>query len=108
MITVTTKAVKQVRNLIAEQNDSTEYHLRLAVSGGGCSGLEYFLGLDTNVSPEDEIFEYDGLKVLVDKVSLPYLEGSTLDFSNDLMNSGFIFNNPNARRTCGCGKSFCG
>lgn len=107
MITVTPRAANQVRSLI--QEDGTEgLHLRIGVSGGGCSGLEYFLGLDTDVNPDDEIFDFTDVKVVVDKQSVPYLEGSVLDFSTDLMNSGFVFSNPNAKRTCGCGKSFCG
>ncbi len=107
MITVTENAVKQIRNLIVEQNQEGS-HLRIGVQGGGCSGLEYFLALDDQISEGDEVVESGGIKVLVDRESIPHLQGSTLDFSNDLMNSGFTFFNPNATRTCGCGKSFCG
>ncbi|MBM3328551.1 MAG: iron-sulfur cluster assembly accessory protein [Calditrichaeota bacterium] len=106
MITVTESAVRQVRTLVEEQKDAP--HLRIGVQGGGCSGLEYYLALDDTIQTEDEVYEFGGIKVLVDRQSLPYLTGSTLDFSNDLMNSGFTFHNPNAARTCGCGKSFCG
>lgn len=107
MITVTESAVRQIRNLIAEQQQENS-HLRIGVQGGGCSGLEYFLALDDQIEASDEIYEAGGIKVLVDRDSLPHLQGSTLDFANDLMNSGFTFHNPNATRTCGCGKSFCG
>ncbi len=107
MITVTETAVKQIQNLIAEQNQP-DSHLRIGVHGGGCSGLEYFLALDDQILEGDQIYESSGIKVLVDQESMPHLDGSTLDFSNDLMNSGFTFFNPNAAKTCGCGKSFCG
>lgn len=106
MITLTSRAVQQVKSLIDEQNNP-DLFLRIGVQGGGCSGLEYFLALDDTRETDDLEYEFEGLKVLVDPGSLPYLEGSTLDFSNDLMNSGFIFHNPNAVRSCGCGKSFC-
>lgn len=107
MITLTPRAVKQVKELINEQNNPNLY-LRIGVQGGGCSGLEYFLALDDIREPEDQEYEFEGLKVLVDSASLPYLKGSTLDYSYDLMNSGFVFQNPNAVRSCGCGRSFCG
>ena len=107
MITVTDTAAKQVLNLISEQG-AVGSHLRIGVQGGGCSGLEYFLALDDQIMEDDEVVEAGGIKVLVDHDSMPHLEGSTLDWSTDLMNSGFTFLNPNATRTCGCGKSFCG
>ena len=108
MITVTETAVKQVQNIIADEKKEDGLNLRLGVGGGGCSGLEYYIGLDAEIRTDDEIFDQHGLKIVVDRQSLPYLDGAVLDFSNDLMNSGFVFNNPNAERTCGCGKSFCG
>lgn len=107
MITVTTSAVKQIQNILVEQHQEGA-HLRLGVQGGGCSGMEYILTIDDQIDANDLIIENEGIKVLVDRDSMPYLSGSTLDFSNDLMNSGFVFNNPNAKRSCGCGKSFCG
>jgi len=107
MITVTENALQQVRNLIVDQQAAGS-HLRIGVQGGGCSGLEYFLALDDQISSEDEVFDHGDVKLVVDRESLPHLTGSTLDFSTDLMNSGFVFNNPNAARSCGCGKSFCG
>jgi len=105
-ISVTDKAVSQLRDIMQEQNVA-DHHLRMGVSGGGCSGLEYFLAFDDEVADSDTVFEFGGLKVLVDGESAEYLDGASLDFSTDLNNSGFIFNNPNAKRTCGCGKSFC-
>ena len=107
MVTVTEQAVSQVNNIMKSE-DKDSLNLRLGVNGGGCSGLEYYMGFDDKIHETDETFDCFGLKVVIDKQSLPHLEGSTLDFSNDLMNSGFVFNNPNATRTCGCGKSFCG
>lgn len=107
MITVTESAVRQIKALIVDQNQP-DSHLRIGVQGGGCSGLEYFLALDDQILEDDQVYETFGIKVLVDSESLPHLDGSTLDFSNDLNNSGFTFHNPNASRTCGCGKSFCG
>ncbi len=107
MITVTPTAVKQIQNLIIEQNQPGS-HLRIGVQGGGCSGLEYILALDDQILEGDQIYESSGIKVLVDQESIPHLDGSTLDFSTDLMNSGFTFFNPKAAKTCGCGKSFCG
>lgn len=107
MVTVTEQAVSQVTDIMkSEQKEGLI--LRLGVGGGGCSGLEYYMGFDEKIADSDETFESFGLKIVVDKESMPYLDGTTLDFSNDMMNSGFVFNNPNAARTCGCGKSFCG
>lgn len=106
-IVVTEKAVKQVNSLMKDQ-ELVDHHLRIGVSGGGCSGLEYYLAFDSDIDDADEVNEFNGLKVVVDHMSVPYLDGATLDYSTDLMNSGFVFSNPNATRTCGCGKSFCG
>jgi len=107
MITVTANAAKQVKNLLVEQGQEGLL-LRIGVQGGGCSGLEYLLALDDQINADDQVVETGGIKVLVDNESAPYLTGSVLDFSNDLNNSGFTFTNPNASRSCGCGKSFCG
>ena len=107
MLTITDNAASQIRSIIAQEN-APAAHLRIGVSGGGCSGMEYFMGIDEEIAADDEVMDLGGFKVVVDPESIPYLKGSTLDFSNDLMNSGFTFNNPNAAKTCGCGKSFCG
>ena len=80
--------------------------VRVGVKSGGCSGLSYELKFDSNQFNEDRLFEDNGVKILVDKKSLLYLVGTTLDYSDGLNGKGFVFNNPNANRTCGCGESF--
>jgi len=103
-LTITERAVRRIQELTKEQN--REGHgLRIKVVGGGCSGLQYKLDLDAPKS-NDRIFEKDGAKVFVDMKSLLYLNGTELDFKESLMESGFVFQNPNVKRTCGCGVSF--
>ena len=80
--------------------------VRVGVKSGGCSGLSYELKFDSNQLNEDQLFEDNGVKILVNKKSLLYLVGTTLDYSGGLNGKGFVFNNPNANRTCGCGESF--
>ena len=80
--------------------------LRLGVLGGGCSGLSYQFKFDARERPTDKVFEYDGVKIFVDPKSLLYLHGMTLDYQESLMQSGFVFDNPNAKKACGCGTSF--
>ncbi len=106
MINITDKAKEQLIKLREEEGHSEDHNLRVSVKGGGCSGLMYDLGFDENTSDSDEIFEDKGMKILVDKKSLLYLLGTTLDFSDGLNGKGFQFINPNAERTCGCGESF--
>jgi len=106
MIQVTEKAVAQLGKLKIEEGHPEEANLRVSVQGGGCSGLMYDLKFDTETSEDDDVFEDKGVKILVDKKSLLYLLGTTLDFSDGLNGSGFQFINPNASRTCGCGESF--
>ena len=105
MITVTESAAKKVQSLIAESGFKTPY-LRVAVRGGGCSGLSYDLSFDTEQQPNDTLAEDKGVKILVDNKSLLYLFGTELEFSDGLNGKGFQFINPNASRTCGCGESF--
>ena len=106
-ITITDKAVNQIRNIMEENGISTETHsLRIGVKGGGCSGMTYQLGFDSNNKPGDTFIEKDGVKLVVDGKSLFYLTGTVLDFSDGLNGKGFVFNNPNASKTCGCGESF--
>ena len=81
-------------------------NIRVSVKGGGCSGLMYELGFDAQVVDTDHVFEDQGVKILVDRKSLLYLVGTTLEFSDGLNGKGFQFVNPNASRTCGCGESF--
>jgi iron-sulfur cluster assembly protein len=105
MITVTEQAKKQAIRLM-EDDGKAGYFIRVGVEGGGCSGLMYQLTFDNQENPEDKIFEDNGVKVVVDKKSFLYLIGTTLDFSGGLNGKGFVFSNPNAGRTCGCGESF--
>ena len=83
-----------------------EDYIRVGVKSGGCSGLEYVLKFDNQKTDSDQIFEDNGIKIIVDKKSVLYLAGTILDFSAGLNGKGFVFNNPNANRTCGCGESF--
>lgn len=106
MISVTEKAKERIANLRVEEGKSENHNIRVSVKGGGCSGLMYDLGFDAEIKPADQVFEDKGIKILVDKKSLLYLLGTTLDFSDGLNGKGFQFINPNASRTCGCGESF--
>lgn len=92
---------------IKEKNNIPETHaLRLGVKGGGCSGLSYVLAFDDAVKEKDIILEKHGVKIVIDQKSMFYLSGTTLDFSDGLNGRGFVFNNPQAAKTCGCGSSF--
>lgn len=106
MISVTDKAKERIISLRQEENRTPEFNIRVSVKGGGCSGLMYDLGFDDKINPADQVFEDKGVKILVDKKSLLYLLGTTLDFTDGLNGKGFQFINPNATRTCGCGESF--
>ncbi len=104
-ITLTPTAVQAVRDLM-EQRNLEDYALRIYISGGGCSGFQYGMALDNNFRESDLTSEFDGVKVLVDEVSINYLRGATVDYVNDVMSSGFKIENPNALASCGCGNSF--
>ena len=106
MITVSDNAKNQVLQLMKDGNIAPDSFIRVGVDSGGCSGLSYKLDFDTQVRPEDQVFEDKGVKIAVDKKSFLYLVGTELDFSGGLNGKGFTFNNPNASRTCGCGESF--
>ncbi|MGI9543873.1 MAG: HesB/IscA family protein [Cyclobacteriaceae bacterium] len=106
MISVTDKASNRIKELKTQGGHTDEHHLRVSVEGGGCSGLMYNLDFDSTINETDEVFEEKGVKILVNKKSLLYLLGTTLDFSDGLNGKGFQFINPNASRTCGCGESF--
>lgn len=106
MIQVTEKAKERIAALRIEEGKSEEHNIRVSVKGGGCSGLMYDLGFDHEINAADQVFEDNGIKILVDKKSLLYLLGTTLDFTDGLNGKGFQFINPNASRTCGCGESF--
>lgn len=106
-ITCTPKAIAEVRRLIAADPTTIGSHLRVMVVGGGCSGMSYKLGFEkTEIGTNDKVFEFEGIKVVCDGKSFLYLAGTELDFSDGLNGTGFTFNNPNAKRTCGCGSSF--
>jgi iron-sulfur cluster assembly protein len=105
MITVTDSAKKQAIRLM-EDDDRKGLFIRVGVEGGGCSGLMYQLNFDNIESENDKAFENNDIKVVVEKKSFLYLVGTTLDFSGGLNGKGFVFVNPNADRTCGCGESF--
>lgn len=105
MIKVTDTAKKQALRLM-EDEGKDGYFIRVGVQGGGCSGLMYQLTFDNEDRDGDKAFEDNGIKVVVDKKSYLYLIGTTLDFSGGLNGKGFVFQNPNADRTCGCGESF--
>ena len=104
-ITLTDGAVKQLKRIMSEQNLSAEHGLRVGVKGGGCSGFSYILGFDAQTE-KDDIFEINGMKVLMEKAHAIYLLGIEIDWMDGLNNRGFTFNNPNAKDTCGCGTSF--
>lgn len=106
MVTITDKAKERIVELRHEEGKSDAHNVRVSVEGGGCSGLMYQLTFDDSIAESDEIFEDKDVKILVDKKSLLYLLGTTLDFSDGLNGKGFQFINPNASRTCGCGESF--
>jgi len=106
MITITEKAKERIVMLRDEEGHSEESQIRVSVKGGGCSGLMYDLEFDEKQEENDQVFEDKGVKIFVDKKSILYLVGTTLDFSDGLNGKGFQFVNPNASRTCGCGESF--
>lgn len=107
MIKVSEIAKNKVFTLMTDDgyNPVTDY-VRVGVKSGGCSGLSYDLKFDKELQEGDKIFEDNGIKIIVDKKSFLYLIGTTLEYSGGLNGSGFVFNNPNANRTCGCGESF--
>jgi iron-sulfur cluster assembly accessory protein len=105
-IMLTKKAEDKVKEILAEQPEGYA-GLRIQVVGGGCSGFQYRMGFDKNFNDQsDQIYEFDGLKVFVDKQSLLYMDGSEVDYVEGLHGAGFKFNNPNVTGSCGCGSSF--
>jgi iron-sulfur cluster assembly protein len=107
MIKVSDTAKKKVVELMTDDgyNATTDY-VRVGVKSGGCSGLSYDLKFDKEKQEDDKVFEDNDVKIIVDKKSFLYLIGTTLEYSGGLNGTGFVFNNPNANRTCGCGESF--
>ena len=104
-ITISENAAKHVRNFTGKKEDEV-VSLRVGVKGGGCSGLTYDLSVDSASRPEDKVIEQHGVTIFIDKKSYVFLAGTTLDYSGGLNGKGFVFHNPNAKTTCGCGTSF--
>lgn len=105
-IKATEKAIKEIKKIMGENKVPESFGLRVGVKGGGCSGLTYSLGFDELPKEGDMVIEQDGIKLFIDGKSLFYLSGTVLDFTDGLNGKGFVFNNPNATKTCGCGESF--
>jgi len=105
LISLTAGAAAEVKRIMAENKIPEGYKLRVGVTGGGCSGLSYALGFDQQ-KENDELFTSNGVEILLDKRHAIYLAGTTIDYQDGLQGRGFTFNNPNARKTCGCGSSF--
>jgi iron-sulfur cluster assembly protein len=105
-IALTETAAKEIKNIIKDQGLSEQAALRVGVKGGGCSGFSYVLDLTEDAGETDEVMESHGIKVLADRKSYLYLDGTEIDFKDEVMGRGFVFKNPNATHTCGCGSSF--
>ncbi len=106
-VQLTETAAQEIKKVIAEQKMSEKAALRVGVEGGGCSGFSYKLGFDEHVDEQtDTICEMHGVRVVVDKKSLLHVDGTEIDYHNGIDKRGFVFNNPNATKTCGCGTSF--
>ena len=105
-VTMTEEAIRQAKRLLERQGQDGAF-LRIGLRGGGCSGFSYVLKTDTRVTDRDEVFDFDGLKVVIDRKSLRYLGGTVVEYTGNLMMAGgFEFRNPNAAKSCGCGISF--
>ncbi len=106
-IKLTDKATAEILRIMSNQKIAPDTHyLRFGIRGGGCSGFEYILGFDNSASEEDEIVEESGIRIAIEKKALTFTEGTEIDFEETLMERHFVFTNPNATRTCGCGTSF--
>ena len=106
MITVTEKAVAEIQRIIRDQGLGTGTFLRLGVTGGGCSGFSYVMGFDQELKDGDIEAEFHGLKVVLGADAAPYVDDTVVDFRDEVMKRGFVFDNPNASGSCGCGSSF--
>ncbi|ADH98693.1 HesB/IscA family protein [Salisediminibacterium selenitireducens] len=104
MLEITEAAATQVKQMMEDEADAK--FLRVGVQGGGCSGLSYGMGFDTEKAEDDTLLEVDGIEVLVDKESEPMLKGTKIDYKENMMGGGFTIDNPNAVASCGCGSSF--
>lgn len=105
MISVTPVASTKVREIMAQQSPAPNA-LRVAVVGGGCSGFQYHMAFENQTNDSDNVYDFSGLRVLVDQMSEMYLDGVEIDYIETLEGAGFKFNNPNVKSTCGCGSSF--
>jgi iron-sulfur cluster assembly accessory protein len=106
MVTITERAAAKVRELLLAEGDPELTALRVAVEGGGCSGFQYALGFDAGPEEGDAVVELHGVRIVVDPYSLPYVDGSDVDYVDGLTNAGFQITNPNVEAACGCGSSF--
>ena len=106
VIQISDGAVNKILSLADSEDDTNNLNLRVYVTGGGCSGFQYGFSFDKVIDEEDTCITKDGANLVIDSLSLQYLEGSTVDYTEDLMGSKFIITNPNAITTCGCGESF--
>ena len=106
LLDLTPLAAQKVKELMAEEPDAETLVLRVAIQGGGCSGFQYGLGFDTGVAEGDHELQLEGVRVVVDPFSAPYLQGAKIDYLTGLQESGFKIDNPNASASCGCGHSF--
>ena len=106
MISLTERAAHEVKRIVTEQKLPEATALRVGVKGGGCSGFSYTLGFDDQITETDQVLDVDGVKVVCDPKSFLYLNGTQIDFEDNLMGRGFKFGNPNAAKSCGCGESF--
>ena len=106
MVTVTESAARKIQELMSSEPEGDVAVLRIAVQGGGCSGFQYALGFDRGPQDGDNEIESNGVRVVIDPFSAPYLAGSEIDFVEALMGAGFAINNPNVQAACGCGSSF--
>ncbi|MFC1557527.1 HesB/IscA family protein [candidate division KSB1 bacterium] len=105
-VSITENAANEIKRVMAEQNIGENAGLKVGVAGGGCSGLSYTMDFAQEPSPGDRVFEKHGVRLFIDVKSFLYIQGTELDFSGGLNGRGFVFTNPNATRTCGCGSSF--
>jgi len=106
LVTLTARAAEAIRKIKVDNNIPEAHALRLGVKGGGCSGMTYVLAFDEQPKERDTVYQLEGLTIYIDPKSQFYLSGTTLDFSDGLNGRGFVFSNPNAAKTCGCGHSF--
>ena len=105
MISVTDKAVLKIKDILKEESQA-EAFIRVGIKGGGCYGFTYMLDIDNEKKESDQLFDFGGVNILIDSKSIVYLAGTELDYTDGLNGAGFVFNNPNATKTCGCGSSF--